>query len=165
MNIAVKLYQSVTNKPEGMPDAWPAETVTLGESTTLPDGDGWILMTEEEFIAHKASNQADYTAYRAPIIAAEEAAAQEAGFRHAVMNAIDFGQSLIVEFSAMNAINQLSSAQIIEISQRLAGIQMLLNTGALYTAYEAMDSVTTDELLPQAIIDIFKQKIADYLGI
>jgi hypothetical protein len=165
MNIAVKLYQSITNKPAGIPDAWPAETVTLGESTTLPDGDGWILMTEEELTTQKASTQAAYAAWIAPILAEETSYKQERAFRQNVDNAMDFGHEIIVEFSALNAINQLTTAQVLEISQRLAVVQVLLSTGALYTALDVLENITADELLSQELLDYFEQKIRNYLGI
>lgn len=60
MNLAVKKYQDVSYQPEGMPDEWPAEVIELGESTTLPAGDGWVLMTTQELADHRAEYQEDY---------------------------------------------------------------------------------------------------------
>lgn len=74
MNLAVKLFSEVINKPVGIPDAWPAEVIELGEGTELP-GPAWTLMTSAEFAAHKATHAADYNAYLAPsvLIAAKQA--------------------------------------------------------------------------------------------
>jgi len=62
MNIAVLKYEFVSNKPAGISDEWPAETIELGESTTLP-GEDWVLMTQAQFTAHKAAYQAVYDSY------------------------------------------------------------------------------------------------------
>lgn len=65
MNIAVKTYQHVIQKPAGIPDMWPAETVNLGTGTTLPDNSGhWQLMTETEFNAYKDFFYPDYLAWK-----------------------------------------------------------------------------------------------------
>ena len=62
MNIAVLKYEFVSNKPAGISDEWPAETIELGESTTLP-GEDWVLMTQAQLTAHKATYQAAYDSY------------------------------------------------------------------------------------------------------
>lgn len=61
MNLAVKLYASeIGNNPNGIPSSWPSETVSLGESTQLPSGEGWILMTEEEYNNYILENISAY---------------------------------------------------------------------------------------------------------
>jgi len=62
MNIAVLKYQFVSNKPVGIPDQWPTEIIDLGEDTTLP-GEDWVLMTQAQLTAHKATYQATYDSY------------------------------------------------------------------------------------------------------
>lgn len=71
MNLAVLKYQFVTNKPEGIPDSWPAETIELGNSTELP-GENWVLMTKEEFDSHVADNKSDYDSWYFSNIQLEE---------------------------------------------------------------------------------------------
>lgn len=62
MNIAVLKYQYVSDKPAGIPDEWPAETIELGEGTTLP-GQDWVLMTVEELATHIAAYKAAHDSY------------------------------------------------------------------------------------------------------
>lgn len=57
MNLAVKLYKDVEDRPEGIPELWPVEVKQLGDSTTLPDGP-WALMSEQDY--------ADYVRYHKP---------------------------------------------------------------------------------------------------
>lgn len=162
-NVAVKFFVSVVDKPAGIPDQWPADIVELGESTTLPDNSGdWQLMTSVELAIHKAAYQAAYDTWFSSSDEAQAAAVESA--KNQVRNAMAFGNELIVEFGAVNAVSELSSAQIIEISSRLASVQRLLTAGALQTAIDAMADVTTDELLSQGLLDAFAQKIRNYLG-
>lgn len=62
MNIAVLKYQFIANKPSGIPNAWPAETIKLVDSTTLP-GENWVLMTEEELDTYLSNNRSDYNSW------------------------------------------------------------------------------------------------------
>lgn len=55
-------YQFLTEKPTGIPDVWPAETISLGESTTLP-GVNWVLMTQEELTTYIINNKSTYDAW------------------------------------------------------------------------------------------------------
>lgn len=59
MNLAVLKYMYTSYQPEGMPDEWPAEVRELGSGTTLP-GQDWVLMTNEEYEAHRGEYQEDY---------------------------------------------------------------------------------------------------------
>jgi hypothetical protein len=144
MYIAVKLYQSISNKPAGVPDAWPAETITLGESTTLPDGDGWILMTEEEFIAHKASNHSDYIAWLTslPVPSAEEIEIKLATKKRQA--GWDISNKLVDLMGARNKILGLTGAQISTMLQTLSPVKALLETGALSTARYYMGVLKTN---------------------
>lgn len=62
MNVAVKLYQDVSDKPEGIPGLWPAETIELGESTQLPNGP-WALMTCTEYQEYRRYHKAAYDSW------------------------------------------------------------------------------------------------------
>lgn len=64
MNLAVKFWLSETNKPVGMPDAWPCEVKELGESTTLPEGN-YSLMSLSEYVAYRAQHRAAYDIWAA----------------------------------------------------------------------------------------------------
>ena len=160
MNVAFLTYQYTPNKPEGMPDAWPAELVYLGESTT-PPGTNWQVMSYEDYLAYRSTNQEDYNAWLA--ILEQQMLRDEA--KNKVLEDMNFGRELIAEFGAQSAVNALTSEQIINISQRLAGVQALLMTGSLNTVLDVLPTIVTDELLPQEVLDYFAQKIRDYLGI
>lgn len=58
MNLAVKLYRDVVDKPEGIPELWPVEVKQLGDSNFLPEGP-WALMDLMEY--------ADYIRYHKPV--------------------------------------------------------------------------------------------------
>ena len=62
MNIAVLKYQFVENKPSGIPDEWPAETIELGDGNQLP-GENWVLMTQEQLEEHYTTYADAYDTY------------------------------------------------------------------------------------------------------
>jgi hypothetical protein len=66
MYLAVKIWQDMADKPDGMPDAWPAEVKELGASRTLPDGP-WQLMTYADYLTYKGVRQATYAAWLASL--------------------------------------------------------------------------------------------------
>lgn len=61
--LKVKLYRDARNRPEGMPEAWPAETDLLqsGEKVEVP----WIEMSAEEFAAYCEKHRKAYAEYQA----------------------------------------------------------------------------------------------------
>lgn len=65
MNLAVKLYKDCADKPEGIPDQWPAEVVELGDKVDLPHGEGWALMKKDEFAAHVEQEKSKYEEWAA----------------------------------------------------------------------------------------------------
>lgn len=48
MYFAVLTFKYLKNRPHNVPENFPAEVRGLGNSTTLPSGEGWVLMTGEE---------------------------------------------------------------------------------------------------------------------
>lgn len=64
MYLAVKLWEHIQDRPEGIPTSWPAETIELGASRVLPPGQ-YRLMTHTDFAAYKATRQHLYDAYLA----------------------------------------------------------------------------------------------------
>lgn len=64
MNLAVKLYQNVAleDKPNGIPDLWPAEVIELGDKTDLPDG-YWSLMTFQEYQDYRTYHKPAYDSW------------------------------------------------------------------------------------------------------
>ena len=63
MNLAVLTYQHVDN-PKGIPNAWPAEVIELGNDTSLP-GVNWVLMSTSEYLSYIAQYQGQYDTWAA----------------------------------------------------------------------------------------------------
>lgn len=63
MNLAVIKFLYNPDKPEGMPDNWIWEVRELGESTELPEGAGWQLMSLSEYNLHISNYQTEYDQY------------------------------------------------------------------------------------------------------
>ena len=61
MNIAVKFYSETTN-PENLPGVWPAETIELGDSVTLPEG-FTTIMSIQDYQQYISDNQHLMTPY------------------------------------------------------------------------------------------------------
>ncbi len=53
MNVAVKFYKDVPNKPKHIPDHWPAEVV---ENCDTPPEDYWVVMTLDEYNEYRVQN-------------------------------------------------------------------------------------------------------------
>ncbi len=62
MRLDVKLYSQMTEKPEGIPEAWPAVCREVADDAPVtPDS---IAMTIEEYNAYRALHQAEYDAWK-----------------------------------------------------------------------------------------------------
>ena len=160
INIAVLKYQFVSDKPVGIPNEWPAETIELGENTNLPSED-WVLMTQIELETHKAIYKSAYDSwlqtYSTPNI--------ENLISKRITNAMSFGNKLIVEYGTKNVLRGYTVQQTRSIAFKLLEVQSLLLSGSLYCAREALFELTPDNLVTQADIDEFMAKINTYLGV
>lgn len=72
---------------------------------------------------------------------------------------IEFGQSLIQDFSTMNTLRGLTSDQIKAVGTQFGSLQMLLMAGSIETSYGIICSLSPSALLTQDMIDAFKAKI------
>jgi len=77
---------------------------------------------------------------------------------------ISFGMSVIAKFSAANRISDLTTTQVIQVSQQLAQIQALLNSGAITTALFAVQSLTPNAIITQNAINNYVQLLQNYLN-
>lgn len=82
--------------------------------------------------------------------------------RESVRKAINFGMELIAEFSALNSLNNLSVEDTASLVQQLIPIQMLLLSGSLYTALNAIENYPPDSIVTADIIAEFSGKIRTY---
>ena len=62
MKLFVTLYQDVSDKPDGIPDAWPAHVDEVSDDTLDPN-DGRLSMTLEEFASYKEAHQGAYDSW------------------------------------------------------------------------------------------------------
>lgn len=163
MNVAVLKYQFVTDKPLNIPDAWPAEVRELGTGTELPSED-WVLMTIEEYNTYLADNQAAYDTWESGVIAMNAYSSEAVSKK--ILNAMDFGKSVMVAYAVQNVLSQFSLEQIKDIITRTAKVQQALNTGSLYVALDELALIQTDEtVITEAKITEVRNKIQDYLNI
>jgi len=169
---AVKLYSSVTNKPAGIPDGWPAELYDIGNVDELPEEypseDGWLLMNDADVANQKASNQSAYntwyTAYKNPISSIVDKSISRAQL---------FGDTLIQQFAVENVLLGITQAgKTRAVSDYLVKLLTYLETGSLYAAIEQIDALINDgldsNLSPFVTADrmtSYKNQIQDYLGI
>jgi len=90
--------------------------------------------------------------------------------QNVIENAMSFGRQLMKEYAASNVIAGYNTAQVKAISNHLENVQRYIDSGSLYVALDEINSLsplTVDsvELISQAKLDEFSQKIMDYLGI
>lgn len=84
--------------------------------------------------------------------------------RMAVERAAEFGKSMIIDYSVKNVLRGYTTAQVGEVATALSNITMLLQSGALYTAKEAIDNFTPTSLITSEDKQEFSDKLADYLA-
>jgi len=163
---AVKLYSSVVNKPEGMPNNWPAEVIDIGETeelpTEYPSEDGWQVMDQEVLDTLKADNQSAYntwyTTYKTP--------STQLYIKNKILDAMSFGQGVIAEYGAQNILAGLTLTQIQTVMERTAKVQVALNTGSLYVVLTELALVEIDgTIVTESRVTEFRNKIQDYLEI
>lgn len=86
MNLAVKFPTTINNDPPIL-DIWPIEAKVLGESTILPEGEGWVLMTEDEYFNYKSLHQEDFdTWYESQRLLDEQERAEKLAIINAQIN-------------------------------------------------------------------------------
>jgi len=176
MNLAVKFFKNLSEKPEGIPDSWPAETVELGDSEVLPDDSGdWILMTSEELEDYKNTIQEEYNTWIVSYTTTQQQLKTQMYLESVIEKATLFGNKLIEEASNRNiqlGITQAGKTEaVMNFCHKL--IHCLL-VGSLYAALSELDALIADtsqtktDLAPFITNDIlndFKNKILKYLGL
>jgi len=156
--IAFLTYQYVSEKPEGIPSAWPAQVIT--NASSAPNSD-WQLMSEENYAAYLATHQSDFDSWNAAVSAASPSMC--AG--RSICRAMDFGHKLIVEYGAKNVLRGYTIAQVRTVATKLNEVQSLLLSGSLYCAKQAITEMEVDSLVTQEDKDEFLSKINEYLGL
>lgn len=83
-----------------------------------------------------------------------------------VLAAMDFGQDLMADYSAYNAVAGLSSEQILGIAQLLAPIQALVIAGSIASAKAVLETIAPNDSIgfTQTAKDLFLGKMAAYLA-
>lgn len=82
-----------------------------------------------------------------------------------VQQAIQFGQSLMLNYATQNIMRGITVEQVDAVADKLSSVQMLLNTGSLYAALNQIENLQPDEWIRQQDIDYFTQQIRNFLGI
>lgn len=74
-----------------------------------------------------------------------------------------FAENMMVELGTENVLTGKTIAQIAEISEKLKDIQLLGQSGSLYTMESKMGELVPDDLLTEALIKKYRNKVRDYL--
>jgi len=167
MNLAVLLYQHVTDKPTGIPDGWPAEVIELGDSTEVPD-ETWNLMTSEQLVAYKIANQAAYNAWLHPPTLPQIVGGS-------IDKASVFGANVIRGVAVTNVLTGITQAgKTRDFTLFCQKMVLFLETGSLYAALQELDILIADTSDLKASLSPFltndslngiKSQIQVYLGL
>lgn len=76
-----------------------------------------------------------------------------------------FADGLMVELGTENVLSGKSVAEIATISEKLKDIQLLGQSGSLYTMEAKMGELVPDALLTEALIKKYRNKVRDYLAL
>lgn len=90
-----------------------------------------------------------------------------------ISNAIDFGKKLSIDFASDNVIGGITQAgKTKDVALYLRDLSYYLTTGSLYEAINEINILISDVVpeglspfVTESILQTFKQKIEDYLGI
>jgi hypothetical protein len=161
MNYAVLLYENVESNPEALPDKWPAEVLPLADGENPPTA-SWLVMTESELLAHKATHQASYNAWKA---AKDASMAQEnliRGIKTGVLSSAQrFIDDIMGEMAAENiagGITQLGKTGTV-VGLMSLKVELPGNTYPI-SILDTLQSKSLTETL--RLTDYFIQNIATY---
>lgn len=100
------------------------------------------------------------------VIAAHVPFDPKAAARNAVAEAMTFGRSVIIDCGAFNAVRNLTSIQIKDITTKTQCVITALLTGSLYVALDELELVSTDAtILTADWVTQIRNSIQDYLEI
>lgn len=155
----VLLWESVPlRNTENMPLDWPVFSMEV--ESTVPPNPPYIRMSFQDYDSY--INDTDR---RSRYEQAMSLSNQSENIRRALLKAQAFGQNMVTEFGVWVTLQNFSHAQVNSIAIKLASVQQLLTSGALYTALYVLDEMQPDALVTQAVIDEQRTKLQIYLGI
>jgi len=170
MQLAVLTYEFVTEKPIGMPDAWPAQIVEIRSPNFVLE-ENWIIMTDTQLAAYKAEHQAAYNTWESAYFAATP----QQLVTGIVKKAKDFGNDLADSFATRNVLMGITQAGKTRlVTDYCHKLSHYMSTGSLYAAIEEINALKADLNRPSLglspfvtdeILDETKYAIQDYLGI
>lgn len=115
--------------------------------------DGWFW-----FDSLEAAEAAPF--YVAPVTGPDGIPPQ---VKAAISAAMDFGKSLIIDFSAENILSGKTVAEVKQIATDLSELQLLLLSGSLYVSLDLITNYTPTPLITQAVLNKFRDRIRTYL--
>lgn len=172
----------VSERPSGIPLDWPYEVRDLGESTQLPEGDGWTLATLVELNAYRAARAEAFAAFQAAnprgLTALELSIERDERHRR-------FAQELISELKLGNQQASIPFENVLHLQGRLRSLEVthpsgrtyvldlinLVVTGDVETAFYALAYVTPDDMTQQwhwlsaQMLGSIRARMAAFLGV
>lgn len=167
MYLAVLTYQhlSYPEKPNGIPDGWPARVVELGDSPNLPDGllasDGWMVMNDYDYISYREGLQPAYDAWETQ----HNAPTPQQLALARVAAATAFGQKLVQQIEADNIVAGLTPTQVAYMLRDYASVLAMLQSGSLVTALAVAQNLQPVDGMTQERINEYVSQIRAFLGI
>ena len=149
----------IYNKSAAHLDKLKSELSGISGCTGISFCDGSLTVMFNRELSQEEQGQVE------TIVANHSASNPEQSISNAVGNAMDFGRSLIIAVATENLMLGITTAQLQAMMAKTQGIVLLLMTGSLYTALEAIDNLEPDDFLTQARITAFGNKIRAYLGL
>lgn len=99
-----------------------------------------------------------------PVVPASEAI--DIIIKRKILEAIKFGEELMIEYATSNILAGLNVEQVKYIIHETKEVQQALSTGSLYVALEELNNLTLDEvMITESRVATFRNKIQVYLGI
>lgn len=184
MPLAFKTWQyaPLNERPYGIPLDWPYEVRDLGDSTQLPEGDGWVLATLSELNDYRLQRANSFATYQAsnPKNLTLLELTLERDERHR-----RFAQELISEIKLSNQQASIPFENVLHLQSRLRALEVhhpsgrtytidlinLVVSGDVETAFHALSYVTPDDMtqswhwLSASLLLNIRQRMASFLGV
>lgn len=167
MSLAVLKYEFVSEKPVGIPDAWPAQIIEIVQGIEVP-GSPWVIMSSQELVAHKAAHQAEYDIWENAYFATPQTVIIE----DIILKAQAFGRGLIVQVARENIMMGITQyGKTRAVADYCEKVQGYLMNGSLYAAIEQLDAMIADTnksslapFITNQRLTSCKNQIQDYVG-
>lgn len=143
-------------KPAGIPDDWPwQERLCAEEQTAELEAQGFTVMTDEEYAAHKISLQTTHSAW----VTSYQQSLIHGLIDKKIKSYQNIAPTLIRELYVLNTLNGITTVQSDQMFDDYYDVLTRIREGAFPTALRRLQFKRPSGFVTQALIDQWTSKI------